>query len=139
MKRYMALDIGKKRTGIAVTDSNRIIASALATIPTHELESFIKEYSSKNEVEKIIYGMPLQMNNTPSEAVKYIIPVVNRLKKIFNWIEFIAADERFTSKMALQTMIDAGTKKMQRRDKSAVDRISATIILQTYLEKEKFI
>ncbi|MEJ5267256.1 MAG: Holliday junction resolvase RuvX [Bacteroidales bacterium] len=136
--RYIALDIGKKRTGIAVTDPNRIIATALETVTTNNLVEFLKIYLQQNEVIKIIYGMPVQMNNIPSEAVKYIEPVINRLKKVFKNIEFIPFDERFTSKMAFQTMIDAGTKKMQRRDKSLVDKISATLILQSYLEREKY-
>ena len=138
MKRYLALDIGRKKTGIAVTDTNRIIATALETVPTHLLESFLKNYLDKNEVEKFIIGMPVQMDNTASEAVKYIQPVINRLNKIFPEIEFILVDERFTSKMAFETMISAGVKKMQRQDKNIVDRISATIILQSYLEKEKY-
>lgn len=136
--RYLALDIGKKRTGIAATDPNRIIATALETVPTNNLEEFLKNYLQHNKVIKIIYGMPVQMNNTPSEAVKYIEPVINRLKKVLKNIEFIPFDERFTSKMAFQTMIDAGTKKMQRRDKSIVDKISATLILQSYLERENY-
>lgn len=136
--RYIALDIGKKRTGIAVTDPNRIIATALETVTTNNLVEFLKIYLQQNEVIKIIYGMPVQMNNIPSEAVKYIEPVINRLKKVFKNIEFIPFDERFTSKMAFQTMIDSGTKKMQRRDKSLVDKISATLILQSYLEREKY-
>jgi putative Holliday junction resolvase len=138
MKRYLALDIGQKKTGIAATDTNRIIANALITVPTNELESFLKNYLQENEVEKIIVGMPVQMNNTPSKSVKYIEPVVNRLKKVFSDIEFIFVDERFTSKMAFQTMIDTGLKKNQRRDKTIVDKISATIILQSYLDKEKY-
>jgi len=138
MKRYLALDIGQKRTGVAVTDTNRIIAVALETVATSQLERFLVEYLKQNEVEKIIAGMPVQMNNTPSESVKYIQPVINRLKKVFTDIEFILVDERFTSKMAFQTMIDVGIKKMQRQNKSTVDKISATIILQSYLESEKF-
>lgn len=138
MKRYLALDIGKKRTGIAVTDTERIISSTLETVETHKLELFLRQYIAANEVEKIIVGMPVQMNNTPSEAVKYIVPVLNRLKKVFTDIEFITADERFTSKMAFQTMIDAGAKKMQRQEKSTVDKISAAIILQSYLDSEKY-
>jgi len=138
MKRYLALDIGRKKTGIAVTDTNRIIASALDTVPTHELEKFLVNYTSNNEVEIIIVGMPKQMNNTDSEAVKYIKPVLNRLKKVFKDMKFIEADERFTSKMAFQTMLDSGIGKEKRKDKYIVDRISATIILQSYLDKEKY-
>ncbi|MDD2634844.1 MAG: Holliday junction resolvase RuvX [Bacteroidales bacterium] len=138
MKRYLALDIGRKKTGIAVTDTSRIIASALTTVPTFELEQYLKDYFTKNEVEKIIVGMPVQMNNTASESVKYIEPVLNRLKKVFKNMTFIEVDERFTSKMAFQTMIDVGIKKEKRKDKTTVDKISATIILQSFLEKEKY-
>lgn len=138
MKRYLALDIGRKRTGVAVTDTNRIIASALETVPTHELEAFLSSYFKQNEVEKIIIGMPVQLNNTPSESVKFIQPVINRLKKVFPEMEFFMVDERFTSKMAFQTMIDVGIKKMQRQDKSMVDKISATLILQSFMDSEKF-
>ncbi|MBN2777005.1 MAG: Holliday junction resolvase RuvX [Bacteroidales bacterium] len=138
MKRYLALDIGRKKTGIAVTDTSRIIATALETVPTHELELYLTNYFAKNEVEKIIVGMPVQMNNTASESVKYIEPVLNRLKKVFKEMEFVEVDERFTSKMAFQTMIDVGIKKEKRKDKTTVDKISATIILQSYLEKENY-
>ncbi len=138
MKRYLALDIGRKRTGIAVTDTARIISSALETVETHKLEEFLKKYFAENEVEKIIVGMPKQLNNQPSEAVKYILPVLNRLKKVFKEYEFIEVDERFTSKMAFQTMIDAGSKKQQRQEKSIIDKISAAIILQSYLDSENY-
>lgn len=138
MARYLALDIGRKKTGIAVTDENRIIASALATVPSGELEKFLVDYIAKNKVEKIIYGLPTQMNNQPSESMQYIQPILNRLKKVFPNHVFIPVDERFTSKLAFQTMIDAGLKKNQRRDKMTVDRISATIILQSYMDQEKF-
>jgi len=138
MKRYLALDIGRKKTGIAVTDTSRIIASALETVPTHILEKYLLKYCTDNEVEKFIVGMPVQMNNTPSESVIYIEPVINRLKKVFKEMEFILVDERFTSKMAFQTMIDVGIKKEKRKDKTTVDKISATLMLQSYLEKEKY-
>ncbi|HOZ29937.1 MAG TPA: Holliday junction resolvase RuvX [Bacteroidales bacterium] len=139
MKRYIALDIGRKRTGIAVTDTNRIIAGALDTVDTSKLELYLKEYIQKNEVEKIIVGMPVQLNNLPSDSVKYIEPVLNRLKNVFKEIEFVLVDERFTSKIAFQTMIDAGLGKMKRQNKATVDKISATIILQSFLDSEKFI
>ena len=138
MKRYLALDIGRKKTGIAVTDTNRIIASSLCTVATNELEIFLKDYFSKNEVEKVIVGKPVQMDASDSESVKYIAPVYNRLKKIFVEQLFFQVDERFTSKMAFQTMIDAGLKKEKRKDKTIVDKISAAIILQSYLDKEKY-
>lgn len=136
--RYLALDIGKKRTGIAVTDSNRIIAVALDTVATNLLEAYLKDYISNNPVEKIIVGMPVQLNNTPSESVKYIEPVLNRLKKVLNDIEFVLVDERFTSKIAFQTMIDVGLGKVKRQNKSTVDKISATIILQSFMDSEKY-
>ncbi|MCF0206053.1 MAG: Holliday junction resolvase RuvX [Bacteroidales bacterium] len=138
MGRYLALDIGRKKTGIAVTDTSRIIATALETVPSGELEKFLADYLAKNEVEKIIYGMPTQMNNQPSESMQYIQPILNRLKKVFPNYTFIPVDERFTSKMAFQAMIDGGMKKSQRRDKNEVDKISATIILQSYMDQEKF-
>ncbi len=138
MGRYLALDIGRKKTGIAVTDTCKIIASALETVPSGELEKYLVDYISKNEVEKIIYGLPTQMNNQLSESMQYIQPVLNRLKKVFPNMQFIPIDERFTSKMAFQAMIDGGAKKNQRRDKTMVDKISATIILQSFMEQEKY-
>ncbi|MDL2262744.1 Holliday junction resolvase RuvX [Bacteroidales bacterium OttesenSCG-928-I21] len=138
MKRYLALDIGRKKTGIAVTDTNRIIANSLDTVPTHQLETYLHTYFTTNEVGKIIVGMPVQMDYTASESQKYIEPVLNRLKKVFADVEFVLVDERFTSKLAFQAMIDSGMKKNKRRDKTIVDRISAAIILQAYLDKEKY-
>lgn len=138
MKRYLALDIGQKKTGIAVTDTCRIISSPLITIPSYQIEDFLKKYLSKNEVEKIIVGIPLQMNGEYSQSMKYIEPIYNRLKKVFKDIQFEEMDERFTSKMAIQTMLAAGFKKEKRMDKSTEDKISAAIILDSYLDKEKF-
>ncbi len=138
MSKFLALDIGKKRTGIASTDDNNIIATALVTVETSKLEDFLKHYLSQNDVDKIIVGYPKNMNNLYSDAVKYIEPVINRLRKVFNEIEFILVDERFTSKMAFQTMLSSGITKSKRRDKSTVDKISATIMLQSYLEQLKY-
>ena len=138
LKRYIALDIGQKKTGIAVTDTNRIIASPFTTIATNEIETFLKSYFLENQVEKVIVGLPKQMDNTASQSMKYVEPVFNRLKKVFKGIEFIYIDERFTSKLAVQTMLAAGIKKQQRQDKTIVDKISAAIILDSYLEKEKW-
>lgn len=134
MSRILALDIGRKRSGIAVTDPLKIIANGLITVPTSALIDFIKDYLAKEPVELIVIGYPKQMNNQPSEAVKYIDPIVNRIKKLFPNLPVELADERFTSKMAFQAMIDGGVKKSDRRNKELIDTVSATIILQSYLE-----
>ena len=134
MARIIALDIGKKRTGIAVTDPLKIIANGLTTISTSDIFQFLTEYIKKEEVELIVVGDPKQMNNQPSEAVQYIQPVVKGLMKLFPSLPIQFIDERYTSKIAFQTMIDAGLKKKERRDKALVDTISAAIILQSYLE-----
>jgi putative Holliday junction resolvase len=136
--RILALDIGRKRTGIAVTDSLKMIANGIATVSTGNLFDFLANYIKDEEVELFVVGMPKQMNNEPSEAVKYIEPVINRLKKLYTKIPIKLVDERFTSKIAHQTMIDGGVKKMDRRNKAMVDTISATIILQSYLESIDF-
>lgn len=133
MARVLAIDYGKKRTGIAVTDNLQIIASGLTTVPTHELFKFLKEYTSNEEVELFLIGEPRQMDNTVSESEALIIPFMEELKKLFPAIPIKRVDERFTSKMAFQTMIDSGLKKKQRQNKALVDEISATIILQSYL------
>lgn len=135
MGRIVALDYGKKRTGIAVTDELQLIASGLTTVSTHELLNFLKKYVSEEKVEKFVVGEPRQMNNTPSESEIFIAPFLNRLKKVFPEVPIEREDERFTSKMAIRTMIDSGLKKKQRRDKALVDEISATIILQAYLNR----
>tara|TARA_R110001632_G_scaffold89433_3_gene192816 strand:- start:840 stop:1250 length:411 start_codon:yes stop_codon:yes gene_type:complete len=133
MARVLAIDFGEKRTGIAVTDELQIIASGLTTVETKDLLSFIKEYTKKESVELFVLGKPKQMNNTDSESEKYILPFLKSLEKSIPSIPIIRIDERFTSKMAFQTMIDSGLKKKQRRNKALVDEISATIILQSYL------
>ncbi|MBU3025175.1 Holliday junction resolvase RuvX [Zobellia galactanivorans] len=135
MGRLLALDYGKKRTGIAVTDELQLIASGLTTVPTAGLVDFLKDYVSKEKVDRFIVGEPRQMNNEPSESEALIVPFLNRLAKVFPQIAIERQDERFTSKMAFQTMIDSGLKKKKRRDKALVDEISATIILQAYLNK----
>ncbi|WP_076456299.1 Holliday junction resolvase RuvX [Zobellia uliginosa] len=135
MGRLLALDYGKKRTGIAVTDELQLIASGLTTVPTAELVDFLKDYVQKEKVDRFIVGEARQMNNEPSESEAFIVPFLNRLAKVFPQIPIERQDERFTSKMAFQTMIDSGLKKKKRRDKALVDEISATIILQAYLNK----
>ena len=134
MGRILAIDYGRKRTGLAVSDPLRIIAGSLDTVPTHTLMDYIKRYVSENGVDLFVVGMPRQMNGEPSESYQYIKPFVDKLGKEFPEIKIEMVDERFTSKIAFQTMIDGGLKKMKRQDKALVDRISATIILQSYME-----
>ena len=136
--RILAIDYGKKRVGVAVTDPLKIIATKLTTVRSHLFFDFLKEYFAKEHVEKVIIGYPLQMNNEASEAVLYINPFLKRFQKLYPEMPIEQVDERFTSKMAFQTMIDAGVKKMDRRDKGTIDAVSATIILQSYLEQQKF-
>lgn len=133
MPRILAIDYGEKRTGIAVTDELQIIASGLITVKTDELIKFLIGYTKKEHVELFIIGQPKQMNNTDSESEKHILSFLKKLEKSLPKIPIKRVDERFTSKMAFQTMIDSGLKKKQRRNKGLVDEISATIILQSYL------
>ncbi|WP_298488330.1 Holliday junction resolvase RuvX [uncultured Maribacter sp.] len=136
MGRILAIDFGRKRTGIAVTDELQIIASGLTTVATHDLVAFLQKYVAEEKVDVIIVGEPKQMDNTPSESEAYIIPFLNRLAKVFPNMPVERQDERFTSKMAFQAMIDSGLKKKQRKNKALVDEISATIILQAYLNRK---
>ncbi|WP_455587540.1 Holliday junction resolvase RuvX [Bacteroides sp.] len=138
MSRILAIDYGRKRTGLAVSDTMQIIANGLTTIPTHELLDFITGYVQKEPVERIIVGLPKQMNNEASESMKYIEPFVRSLKKKLPEIPVEFVDERFTSVLAHRTMLEAGLKKKDRQNKALVDEISATIILQTYLESKRF-
>ncbi|MET7028071.1 Holliday junction resolvase RuvX [Sediminicola luteus] len=138
MARIVALDFGKVRTGIAVTDELQIIASGLETVETKNLLDFLKNYVQQEKVEKFVVGEPKQMDNTPSESEVLIKPFLLKLTAAFPEIPIVRHDERFTSKMAFQTMIDSGLNKKQRRNKALVDEISATIILQAYLEKTAF-
>lgn len=133
MSRILAIDYGLKRTGIAVTDELQIIASGLTTVATSDLLSFLKDYITKESVELFLVGEPKQMDNTASESEALIVPFINRLEKEFPNIPIKRVDERFTSKMAFQTMIDSGLKKNQRKNKALIDEISATLILQSYL------
>ncbi|WP_225034852.1 Holliday junction resolvase RuvX [Winogradskyella sp. SM1960] len=133
MGRILAIDYGTKRTGLAVTDEMQIIASGLTTVETKELIPFLKKYTSTESVEKIVVGLPKQMNNTASESEVYIQKFLVQLTKAIPEIPVDRVDERFTSKMAFQTMIDGGLKKKQRKNKALVDEISATLILQSYL------
>ncbi len=135
MGRILAIDYGLKRTGIAVTDPDRIIASGLTTVSTHTLLNFLADYMDKEQVDEIIVGLPVQMNNQPSATESHIKGFLRKLSKKYPHLPVERVDERFTSKMAHQSMLDGGLKKMQRQNKALVDEISATIILQTYLNK----
>jgi putative Holliday junction resolvase len=134
MGRIMGIDYGRKRTGVAVTDPLQIVAGNLATVPTHTLMQFIKDYLAHEVVDRIVVGKPTQLNGQPSESMKFITPFVDRLKKELPDMPVVMYDERFTSTIAHQAMIDGGMKKSDRRDKSRVDAIAATIILNDYLQ-----
>lgn len=137
MARLLAIDYGTKRTGIAITDEFQIIASGLTTVDTKQLLPFLKEYISKEKVELFIIGEPKQMNNEVSESEANILPFIEKLSKAIPEVPIVRVDERFTSKMAFQTMIDSGLKKNQRKNKALVDEISATIILQSYMSSKR--
>jgi RNAse H-fold protein YqgF len=138
MARIMAVDCGRKRCGVAVTDPLQIIANGLTTVPTDQLPQFIVDYVSKEEVDLLVIGEPKDMHNMPSDSTKYIEPIINRIKKLLPAMEIKRYDERFTSKIAFQSMIDAGLGKKQRQNKELVDTISATLILQSFMESRHF-
>ena len=134
MARILGIDYGRKRTGLAVTDLLQIVAGSLGTVPTHTLEQFLLDYVAREPVERIVIGLPTQLDGQPSESMRYITPFVNRLKKVLPDMPIVMYDERFTSTIAHQAMIDGGMKKSDRRDKARVDAIAATIILNDYLQ-----
>ncbi len=136
MSRILAIDYGIKRTGIAVTDEMQIIASGLTTIPSETVIAFLKDYFANEKVGKVLIGEPKQMNGLPSESTGIIEKFVTKFKQEFPEMPLERSDERFTSKMAFQTMIDSGLKKKQRQNKALVDEIAATIMLQDYLLKQ---
>jgi putative Holliday junction resolvase len=133
MPRILAIDYGQKRTGIAVTDELQLIASGLTTVPSETAISFLADYFGKEKVEKVLIGEPKQMNNEPSQSAVIIDKFVMQFHKTFPEMQVVRVDERFTSKMAFQTMIDSGLKKKQRQNKALIDEIAATIMLQDYL------
>ncbi len=137
MGRILSIDYGQKKSGIAVTDSLQIIANGLDTVASGELIDYLKDYFSKEEVELVIIGYALDLKGEEGESMQYINPFVNRFKKVFPDIPIEWVDERFTSKLAFQAMIDGGLKKKARRNKKLIDRMSAVIILQSYLEKKR--
>lgn len=138
MGRILAIDYGKKRVGLAVTDPLQIIANGLTTVEAKTAYEYIVEYANGNDISTIVVGLPTQMNGEFSESYKYIEPFVNRLKKGLPKVEIVYYDERFTSKLAMRAMIDAGVKKSDRQKKELVDMVSATIILQSYMESLSF-
>lgn len=138
MGRILGIDYGRKRCGIAVTDPLKIIANGLTTVPSHTLIEFLQDYTKKESVERIIVGLPKQLNGNPSESMNYITPFLNRLRKVLPDIPVEMYDERFTSTIAHKAMLDGGVKKKDRQNKEIVDTIAASIILNDYLQSNKF-
>ena len=136
--RILAIDNGRIRTGLAVTDPLRIIANVLATVETKELEKYLADYFATNDVDIIVLGKPSQMNGEPSETMRYIEPLAGRLRHAYPDKKVVLYDERFTSVLAHRAMLESGIGKMARRDKALVDRISATIILQSYMDSMEY-
>ncbi|MTK52633.1 Holliday junction resolvase RuvX [Paludibacter sp.] len=137
MGRILAIDYGQKRVGIAVTDILRITANGLTTVPVAQIFEFLTDYFAKEQVDIVVVGLPKQMNNQPSESMRFITPFINGFKKRFPAMTIEMYDERFTSVLAHKAMLDGGLKKKARQDKALVDQISATIILQSYLESKR--
>ncbi len=138
MGRIMAIDYGKKRVGVAVTDPLQLIATRLETVDADQIWRFLDEYFTKEMVVLVLVGYPVQLNNQPSEALRYINPFVQKFQQKYT-TEIRLVDERYSSKLAFQSMIDAGLRKTQRRDKGTIDGVSATILLQSFLEQKKYI
>lgn len=137
MKRLVGIDYGKKRVGVAVSDPLMIFASPLETVPTANIINYLKIYTSKEDVERFVVGYPMNMDNKPSQVAQYVDVFLKQLKKAFPDIPVTLEDERFTSVLAFQSLIDSGVKKQDRRDKAAVDKVSAAIILQTFMDRKK--
>lgn len=138
MGRIVAIDYGRKRTGLAVTDSLQMIANGLTTVPSGDTVKYLSEYVAREKVDLFVVGLPKQMNNEPSENMPYVQAFVTHLKRTLPDIPVQYYDERFTSVLAHQAMLDGGLKKKKRQDKGLVDEISAVIILQAYLESKKY-
>ena len=134
MDRILGIDYGKKRTGLAVSDPLGIFASALETVPTANIINYLKKYTSQNKVERFVVGYPMNLNGSPAEGTPLVEAFVKTLKKNFPSIPITLEDERFTSQLAMRAMIDGGMKRSERRIKGSVDRISAAIILQSWLD-----
>lgn len=138
MARLLALDIGRKRTGIAVTDVLQIVPGGLGFQPTHLLPDWVVKYCQEEPVEAIIVGQPKQADNTPSESTKYILPVINRLRKLLPEMSIIPYDERYTTVLAERAMIEGGVPKMKRREKGLADEVSAVIILRDFMASKMY-
>lgn len=138
MGRLLSIDYGRKRCGIAVTDVLQIVATGLTTVATHTLVDFVKNYVEKEEVDRIVVGLPTTMRGEQSESMKYIVPGINKLRKVLPEMDIVFFDERFTSVLAHKSMLESGMKKSGRRDKAVVDEISATIILNDYLQSKLY-
>lgn len=137
MARILAIDYGKKRTGLAATDELQIIASGLATVPTKDLMPFLQDYCRKEKVETIVVGEPKRLHNEASDIEKDILVFLEKLALNIPHVKVVRVDERFTSKMAFQSLIDSGLGKKKRRDKALLDEVSATIILQSYMDQKQ--
>ena len=138
MGRLLAIDYGRKRCGIAVTDASRIVATGVATIPTSTLTDFLRGYFSREQVDIVVVGEPKDMHGDPSESMRYITPGINRLRQAFPDMEFVFFDERFTSALAQRAMIDGGMRKSRRQVKGEADVMAATIILNDFLESQAY-
>ncbi|MFT4680480.1 MAG: putative Holliday junction resolvase [Granulosicoccus sp.] len=136
MGRIVSIDPGKKRTGLAVTDPLQIIATGLTTVNTGELSAFLKKYTSENEVDIFVVGYPKNLDNTDTDSTEMVNHLLGRLKRDYPAVPRVKVDERFTSKMAKQTMLAGGLKRKDRQNKETVDMISATIILQSYMDQQ---
>ena len=136
MDRIVGIDYGRKRVGVAVSDPLRIFASALETVPSAKIIDYLKKYAEVETIERFVVGYPMNLDDKPSEAAAYVDAFLHLLKKHFPAIPVTLEDERFTSVLAHRAMIDGGVKKMDRRDKAAVDKVSAALILQTYLDRK---
>jgi putative holliday junction resolvase len=135
MDRIIGIDYGKKRVGVAVSDPLGIFASALDTVPAANIIDYLKNYTLKEKVRLFVVGYPMNLNNKPAECAQYVDIFLKHLKKHFPDMPVVLEDERFTSQLAMRAMIDGGVKKMDRREKGAVDKISAAIILQSYMDR----
>ena len=135
MDRIVGIDYGRKRVGVAVSDPLRIFASALETVPSAKIIEYLQQYAAAETIERFVVGYPVNLNGRPSEAAKDVDAFLNLLRKKFPSVPVSLEDERFTSVLAHRAMIDGGLRKMDRRDKAAVDKVSAALILQTYMDR----